>query len=84
MVTSTLTVKGQTTVPQEIREALGAAPHQRLVWELGKDGSVRVRAMPSVMELAGSLNSPVSFEGIPQESDAATAAWVSRPTKSER
>lgn len=31
MVTSTLTDKGQTTTPQDIREAMGALPCQRLV-----------------------------------------------------
>jgi bifunctional DNA-binding transcriptional regulator/antitoxin component of YhaV-PrlF toxin-antitoxin module len=52
VVTSTLTDKGQTTVPQEIREAMGALPRQRLVWESRKDGSAVVRTMPNVMELA--------------------------------
>lgn len=53
MVTSTLTGRGQTTTPQEIREAMGALPRQRLVREAFKFGSAVVRAMPSVMELAG-------------------------------
>jgi antitoxin PrlF len=81
MVTSTLTDKGQTTVPQAIREALGVAPRQRLVWELRRDGSVRVRPMPSVMELAGSLKSKVQFRSLREETEAATAAWVGEPDK---
>jgi antitoxin PrlF len=78
MVTSTLTDKGQTTVPQEIREAMGALPRQRLVWEARKDGSAVVRTMPSVMELAGSLKTEVPFTSIREETEAATDTWVAK------
>jgi bifunctional DNA-binding transcriptional regulator/antitoxin component of YhaV-PrlF toxin-antitoxin module len=84
MITSTLTDKGQTTVPQEIREAMGAAPRQRLVWEAQKDGSAVVRLMPSVMELAGSLKSEVPFTSIREETDAATDAWVTESLNPKR
>ena len=84
MVISTLTDKGQTTVPQKIRETLGVAPRQRLVWEVRKDGSVIVRPMPSVMELAGSLKSEVPFTTIREETETATAAWVSESIKPKR
>ena len=81
MVTSTLTDKGQTTVPQEIRLALGVAPRQRLAWELRQDGSAVVRPVPSVMELAGSLKSEVPFASVREETEAATAAWASASIK---
>ncbi len=84
MVTSTLTDKGQTTVPQEIREAMGALPRQRLVWEARNDGSAVVRPMPSVMELAGSLKSEVPFTNILEETEAATDAWVTESLKLNR
>ncbi len=84
MVISTMTDKGQTTVPQEIREAMGALPRQRLVWEARKDGSAIVRPMPSVMELAGSLKSEVRFAGIREETEAATDAWAGESSKSKR
>ncbi len=84
MTTSTLTDKGQTTVPQEIREALGASPRQRLVWEAQKDGSAVVRLMPSVMELAGSLKSEVPFTSISEETDAAADAWVTESLNPKR
>jgi len=77
MLISTLTDKGQTTVPQEIRQALGVAARQRLVWEARNDGSAVVRPVPSVMELAGSLKSDVPFSSIRAETEAATAAWAS-------
>jgi bifunctional DNA-binding transcriptional regulator/antitoxin component of YhaV-PrlF toxin-antitoxin module len=81
MLTSTLTDKGQTTVPLEVREALGITPRHRLVWEAKKDGSAVVRPMPSVMELAGSLKSKVRFSSIREETEAATSAWVSNSIK---
>jgi bifunctional DNA-binding transcriptional regulator/antitoxin component of YhaV-PrlF toxin-antitoxin module len=81
MLTSTLTDKGQTTVPLEVRVALGIAPRQRLVWEIREDGSAVVRPMPSVMELAGSLRSKVRFSGIRDETEAAVRAWVSESLK---
>lgn len=84
MVTSTLTDKGQTTVPQEIREAMGASPRQRLVWEARKDGSAVVRPMPSVMELAGSLKSAVPFTSIREETEAATDVWITESLKPNR
>lgn len=84
MVTSTVTDKGQTTVPREIREALALGPRQRLVWETRQDGSAVIRPLPSVMNLAGCLKSDVPFTGIGEETEAATAAWVSAPAKSVR
>jgi antitoxin PrlF len=84
MSISTLTDKGQTTVPREIREALGVAPRQRLAWEVRKDGSAIVRPVPSVMELAASLKPAVAFSSIQAETDAATAAWASQPVKPKR
>ncbi|MCG1054582.1 type II toxin-antitoxin system PrlF family antitoxin [Mycetohabitans sp. B5] len=57
---STLTTKGQTTMPAQIRAALHAEPGTRLEWHLAPDGSVIVRAKTkSILELAGSLRIPV-------------------------
>lgn len=81
MVASTLTDKGQATVPQEIRAALGVSPRQRLVWEIRKDGSAVVRPMHSAIELAGSMKLEVPFSSIGEETEAATAAWVSGAVK---
>ena len=81
MFTSTFTDKGQTTVPLEIRESLGVAPRQRLIWEVRKDGSAIVKPMPSVMELAGSLKSEMPFTSIRAETDAAADAWISETIK---
>jgi AbrB family looped-hinge helix DNA binding protein len=56
---STITAKGQTTVPRQIRESIGATPGTRLVWHVMPDGGVIVRAKTkSILDLAGSLKAP--------------------------
>jgi bifunctional DNA-binding transcriptional regulator/antitoxin component of YhaV-PrlF toxin-antitoxin module len=74
MATSTLTDKGQTTVPQEIREALKVKPRQRLTWSLRPDGTVVVRPQPGALDLFGSLKSPKRFPGRAAEREAAARA----------
>lgn len=53
---STLTSKGQTTIPKEIRDRLRIRPGDRMTFTLMPDGTVvmRVRNRP-VIELAGTL-----------------------------
>jgi antitoxin PrlF len=59
MSESTITAKGQTTVPLQVRKRIGATPGTRLVWHVMPDGSLIVRAKTrSVLELAGMLKSP--------------------------
>ena len=59
MAESTITSKGQTTVPLQIREAIGAVAGTRLVWHVLPDGGVIVRAKSaSVLDLAGMLKAP--------------------------
>ena len=56
MPESTVTAKGQTTVPQPIRDALNAEPGTRLQWHLMPDGTIVVRAKTrSILDLAGML-----------------------------
>ena len=59
MSESTITAKGQTTVPRQVRELIGAGPGTRLVWHVMPGGGLIVRAKThSVLNLAGSLKSP--------------------------
>jgi antitoxin PrlF len=59
MVESTITAKGQTTVPAQIREMIGAGPGTRLVWHLMPDGTIIVRAKTkSILDMAGKLKAP--------------------------
>lgn len=53
---ATLTSKGQTTIPKEIRDRLGVKRGDRLTFTLLSDGTVLMRAKTgSVLSLAGSL-----------------------------
>ncbi len=59
MSESTITAKGQTTVPAPVREKIGATPGTRLVWHVMPDGSILVRPKgASILDLAGSLKAP--------------------------
>jgi antitoxin PrlF len=43
MTESTITAKGQTTVPADIRQSIGGVPGTRLVWHVLADGRLFVR-----------------------------------------
>ena len=56
---STITAKGQTTVPADIRALIQAQPGTRLVWSAMPDGTVIVRAKTkSILDMAGMLKAP--------------------------
>ena len=51
--TATLTSKGRTTIPKEIRDSLGMKPGDRMTFTLMPDGTVAIRVTrKSIMELA--------------------------------
>lgn len=77
MIESTITDKGQTTVPKEVRDALGIKPRQRLQWDLAEDGSAVVRPEPSALALFGSLKSRKKFPGHREEKAAMRKAVAS-------
>jgi antitoxin PrlF len=53
---STLTSKGQTTIPKEVRDTLGMKSGDRMTFTVMRDGTVLLRVKnKSVMSLAGSL-----------------------------
>jgi AbrB family looped-hinge helix DNA binding protein len=59
MAESTITSKGQTTVPAEIRALVHAKPGTRLVWSVMPDGTIIVRAKTkSILDMAGMLKAP--------------------------
>ena len=54
---ATLTSKGQTTIPKEIRDSLGMKPGDRMTFTLMPDSTVVMRVKSkSVTELAGMLH----------------------------
>jgi antitoxin PrlF len=59
MLESTITAKGQTTVPADIRALAHAGPGTRLVWSIMPDGTIIVRAKTkSILDMAGMLKAP--------------------------
>ncbi len=57
MAESTITTKGQTTVPADIRALVDAKPGTRLVWSVMPDGTIIVRAKSkSILDMAGMLD----------------------------
>jgi len=81
MLHSTVTKKGQTTIPGEIREALRIRPGDRLEYEVERD-RVTIRVQPGAMSVAGALRSnkgkALSFAQI---REAAAAEHVRRRTR---
>ncbi|MBE7419548.1 MAG: type II toxin-antitoxin system PrlF family antitoxin [Ideonella sp.] len=56
MAESTLTAKGQTTVPAEVRARVQAKPGTKLVCSVTPDGTIVVRAKTkSILDMAGML-----------------------------
>ena len=66
MQESTLTVKGQTTLPKDIRGALNLSAGDRIRYVLLDGGEVRILRVGSARRLkgilAGACQSPVSLE----------------------
>jgi AbrB family looped-hinge helix DNA binding protein len=59
MSTATMTSKGQTTIPKDIRDGLGLKPKDKLHFTLLPDGTVVMRAKKrSILDLAGALHKP--------------------------
>jgi antitoxin PrlF len=59
MSETTLTSKGQVTVPREIRDRLGLASGDKLTFTLLSDGTVVMRAKTRrLLDVAGSLTRP--------------------------
>ena len=57
MIESTVTAKGQTTLPRPVREQLGLQPGDRIRYIVSK-GEVRLLKVRSVMELEDLLARP--------------------------
>lgn len=67
---STLTSKGQTTVPKRVRDALNLKPHQKMIWNILEDGTVKVSPQPDIIDLFGSLKPDVPYPGLKEEREA--------------
>jgi len=73
MPTSTITSKGQTTVPKQIRDALDLAPGDRLTWELNGGRVAVTTERPALYQWEGFIKHG--------ERDAAKAVAAARKTR---
>ena len=73
---STLTSKGQTTVPREIRKLLGLKENDRILYEV-EDGKVAIKPAPSLDELYAIFKSHIRRKA-PPPSKAQMRAAIER------
>lgn len=60
MITTTVTQKGQATIPLHIRNKLGIKPGQKIVFE-EKGAEVLIKAVPLLSQLRGSIKSKIKY-----------------------
>ncbi|MHC4389908.1 MAG: AbrB/MazE/SpoVT family DNA-binding domain-containing protein [Planctomycetota bacterium] len=74
---STVTSKGQITLPIAVREALGVRAGDRLVWSTRPDGVLEVRKIQarSLTETVGLLGTPKRTRTIEELDDALRARF---------
>ena len=63
MAESTITSKGQTTVPADIRALVNAKPGARLAWSVMPDGAIIVRVKPSPSSTWRACSRPLKASG---------------------
>ena len=82
MTHSTITHKGQTTLPVQIRRALHLKAGDKLVYEIQGD-AVLIRPHPGVRAVFGMLKPPPSKTGVPIEVARlkSRAAWVAETSQ---
>jgi antitoxin PrlF len=70
-IISTITSKGQVTIPAEVRQYLGVSTNDKVAFVIDDEGTVRLRVprYPTVASLrgaAGKLKKPLSWQEIQQ------------------
>jgi AbrB family looped-hinge helix DNA binding protein len=68
-IISTITSKGQVTIPAAVRRRLGVGEHDKIVFVIDDDGGVRLSVpeyptIESLRGVAGSLAQPLSWQEI--------------------
>jgi AbrB family looped-hinge helix DNA binding protein len=76
MQESTITVKGQTTLPRDVRSALHLTSGDRVRYVI-LDGEVRILKARSIKEFKGALKRPMQRAVSLEEMEAAIAAGAS-------
>jgi AbrB family looped-hinge helix DNA binding protein len=78
LLKSTITDRGQTTIPAAVRKALKLKPRQRLTYEVRQDGVLIRPETQSLMDLAGCLKSKVPAAAKTEERGQARDARLGR------
>lgn len=76
MVHSRLSQRGQTTIPQSVREALSLSPGDRIEYEMRGDGVV-IRRDPGPESLRGFMRDKIRRPPAPAEAER-EGAWKAR------
>ena len=71
-IISTVTSKGQVTIPAEIRKYLGITTNDKISFVIDDEGAVRLRVhryptMASLRGAAGRLNKPLSWQDMQKQ-----------------
>ena len=80
---STVTAKGQTTIPREVRKKLGLRARQRIVYRIEGERVIIESAGGSLSELAGKLGSSQPAKSKTEERDGYRKARAGRYTTSK-
>jgi antitoxin PrlF len=83
MQESTVTIKGQTTLPRVVRAALGLSSGDKVRYVI-LDGEVRILKARSVKELRGLLARPVQSPVTLEAMEEAMAAGAAASTSGDR
>jgi AbrB family looped-hinge helix DNA binding protein len=76
---STITAKGQTTIPKAIRDRLGLRPGSRLDFELRPDGTIRLRgASVPLLSLFGIFGKPKRRLTLEEIDESIARMWSRR------
>jgi len=85
MSTSILTKRGQTTIPKEVRRALGLSPSDRIAYRIEDDHVIMTAAEHAVDELFGvfkrDAGAPADYNSLRQQFAAETALRVAEETE---
>jgi len=60
--TVNVTSKGQATIPVSIRRKLGIKPNDKVSYEIDEKNQVKLKAVPDLLSLKGSLKSDKPFD----------------------
>lgn len=60
--TSSVTLKGQTTIPAPIRNKLGIKPNTKVVFEIKNEGEVSITPVSDFFSLKGSVKNDKPFD----------------------